>query len=255
VFVEFDAASDGAGYITYASLPTYDVNLCAAKCNAISLCNFFNIFYERDPSVIPGTGTNCLDPSSTTNIKCSLWSVLKSDPTNIGQRRAEFQVVIGGSNGYAKSAPDEGIRPARFVLRATGSGTIVDGEYFVVRGTDNYLSLQFVDDSAAATLFTLSATGNLVALTGPAAGSMAYAYLSCPRVPVSFRAAAMDPHFQALACYVSTSNILKCNTDYTNLFAVSFSSGPEDRNLYTFVHDRYWDSVYFPMVTLVAVAV
>jgi len=108
VFVEFDAASDGAGYITYASLPAYDVNLCAAKCNAISGCKFCNIFYERDPSVIRGTGTNCLDPPSTTNIKCSLWSVLKSDPTNIGQRRGDFQVVIGGSNGYAKSAPDEG---------------------------------------------------------------------------------------------------------------------------------------------------
>jgi hypothetical protein len=78
----------------------YDVNWCASKCNAISGCLSFNIYFERDPVLDPGAG--CTNPAAFPNIKCSFWgSALDlSTATNKGQWRSSFQVGIAGSNGY-----------------------------------------------------------------------------------------------------------------------------------------------------------
>ena len=51
----------------FTNLASYDSEKCASKCNAISGCAAFNLYYERDPSKDPGTG--CENPTSTTNIK------------------------------------------------------------------------------------------------------------------------------------------------------------------------------------------
>jgi hypothetical protein len=83
-----------------------DSNLCASKCNAINGCISFNLYYERDPSVEPGTGnTGCSNPASTTNIKCVFWGgpVNSGNALNNGQWRNQFQVVIAGSNGYVNN--------------------------------------------------------------------------------------------------------------------------------------------------------
>jgi len=58
--------------------------------------------YERDPLVVPGTGSGCTNPASTTNIKCALFgtNVTAAAAINVGQYRSQFHVVIAGSNGY-----------------------------------------------------------------------------------------------------------------------------------------------------------
>jgi len=58
--------------------------------------------FERDPIVVPGTGSGCTNPGSTTNIKCALFgtNVTAAAAINVGQYRSSFHVVIAGSNGY-----------------------------------------------------------------------------------------------------------------------------------------------------------
>jgi hypothetical protein len=60
------------------------------------------VFYERAPIVEPGNG--CLNPYSSTLIKCDLWAgtILPDIALNSGQMRKDFHVVISGSNGYVK---------------------------------------------------------------------------------------------------------------------------------------------------------
>ena len=76
---------------------------CADACDSEKYCRGFNIYFERDPSVDPGS--NCPNLSSTTNIKCSLYGypVALKAATNMGQWRQDFQIVIAGSNGYSKT--------------------------------------------------------------------------------------------------------------------------------------------------------
>lgn len=56
-------------YLGYNTLGDYDTNMCANMCNSINLCQSFNIYFERDPIVDPGSGTGCSNPPSTTVIK------------------------------------------------------------------------------------------------------------------------------------------------------------------------------------------
>lgn len=58
------------GYLGFTNLASYDSEKCASKCNAISGCAAFNLYFERDPTKDPGTG--CENPSSTTNIKVNI---------------------------------------------------------------------------------------------------------------------------------------------------------------------------------------
>jgi hypothetical protein len=91
------------GYLGFTNLASYSSEKCAAKCNAISGCAAFNLYFERDPSKDPGTG--CENPGSTTNIKCVFWGgpVTSVNANNAGQWRSKFQVVIAGSNGYVNN--------------------------------------------------------------------------------------------------------------------------------------------------------
>ena len=100
-FANQQASNNANGYLGYTTLPTYDVDTCSKKCNAIVGCQAFNIYFERDPKVEPGSGDNCDNPPSTTNIKCSFWGgpVTKDNAVNTGQWRKNFQIVIAGSNG------------------------------------------------------------------------------------------------------------------------------------------------------------
>ncbi|KAI1495974.1 hypothetical protein F5X99DRAFT_401813 [Biscogniauxia marginata] len=103
-FTNLKASSSAYGYMGYTTLESYDTGTCAARCNDINGCLGFNIYFERDPSVEPGTG--CENPESTTAIKCIFWGgyVEAANAKNEGQWRANFHVVIAGSNGYMKSA-------------------------------------------------------------------------------------------------------------------------------------------------------
>ncbi|KAH0348540.1 glycoside hydrolase, partial [Aureobasidium melanogenum] len=99
-FTNLNASNNAYGYLGYTTLSSYDTQKCASKCNAINGCMSFNLYFERDPSVDPGTG--CSNPSSVTMIKCVFWGgpVSSSNANNYGQWRNQFQVAIAGSNGY-----------------------------------------------------------------------------------------------------------------------------------------------------------
>ncbi|KAG9604895.1 hypothetical protein KCU77_g774, partial [Aureobasidium melanogenum] len=105
-YVNQMGSSNAYGYLGFTTLKTYDVNLCASKCNAINGCISINIYFERDPTVDPGSGNSgCANPPSTTTIKCVFWGgpLSSSDAVNTGQWRNQFQVVIAGSNGYTST--------------------------------------------------------------------------------------------------------------------------------------------------------
>ncbi|TKA23705.1 hypothetical protein B0A50_06541 [Salinomyces thailandicus] len=70
-FQNLQGSNNAYGYMGYTTLTSYDTQQCASRCDAITGCVAINIYYERDPSVEPGTG--CTNPSSTTNIKCVFW--------------------------------------------------------------------------------------------------------------------------------------------------------------------------------------
>ncbi|KAH0276864.1 hypothetical protein KCU91_g3576, partial [Aureobasidium melanogenum] len=103
-FTNAQGASSAYAYLGYATVnggkTGYDVNWCASKCNAINGCLSFNIYFERDPVLEPGSG--CTNPAAFANLKCSFWgSALDlSTATNKGQWRSRFQVGVAGSNGY-----------------------------------------------------------------------------------------------------------------------------------------------------------
>ena len=91
------------GYLTYYTLKRYDALACSAKCDQISQCSGFNLYFERAPIVEPND-SSCSNPNSTTLIKCAVYGypVYGATATNVGQYRRHFRVVIAGSNGYSK---------------------------------------------------------------------------------------------------------------------------------------------------------
>ena len=78
-------------YLGYSVIKAgYDVASCATKCTAMSGCLSFNIYFERDPTVSPGTG--CTNPAAFANIKCSFWGTAPDNTTanNYGQWQSSF---------------------------------------------------------------------------------------------------------------------------------------------------------------------
>jgi hypothetical protein len=102
-FKNLGAANSAMNYLGYTVVNTgkgYDVDFCAAKCNAKAGCLSFNIYFERDPTVEPASG--CPNPEAFANIKCSFWGTGLDATTanNKGQWRNKFEVAIAGSNAY-----------------------------------------------------------------------------------------------------------------------------------------------------------
>lgn len=127
-------------YMGLYTLKTYDTIKCQQLCDSVDLCTAFNIYFERDPTVDPGT--SCPNPPSFTNVKCTLWGsgVTTEAAVNDGQYRNDFHVVIAGSNGYTKDNPpspcDGYDGPTRFggainaPLDAAGKNTYMGVKYF-----------------------------------------------------------------------------------------------------------------------------
>jgi hypothetical protein len=59
-FTDQKAALSGCGYMGYKTYKSYDVAKAAQDCGNISGCKGFNIFYERDPSVVSGLNDSTL---------------------------------------------------------------------------------------------------------------------------------------------------------------------------------------------------
>lgn len=113
VFSNLHASNSALGYLGFTTLQQYDPSVCAKKCSAITACQSFNIYFERDPAQSPDD-SSCEDPKSTTQIKCSFWGsqVIAANAKNTGQWRNKFQVVIAGSNGYVNTTvtPPQGYK-------------------------------------------------------------------------------------------------------------------------------------------------
>lgn len=140
-FSNLAASTSAYGYLGYTTLKAYDTAICASKCNDVSGCSAFNIYFERDPKVVRisplplpypppprsplstravylGTyitnphalpkepAASCPNPPSTTNIKCVFWGgpIGAENTKNDGQWRRDFHVVMAGSNGYVSNA-------------------------------------------------------------------------------------------------------------------------------------------------------
>ncbi|KAI1124305.1 hypothetical protein F5Y10DRAFT_31946 [Nemania abortiva] len=104
-FENLQASNSAYGYSGYSTLESYDTQECARRCNNVDSCLGFNIYFERDPSIVPAA--SCPDPLSTTEIKCVYWGgyIAADNANNYGQWREQFHVVIAGSNGYMKNGP------------------------------------------------------------------------------------------------------------------------------------------------------
>ncbi|KAI5242789.1 hypothetical protein E4T43_04582 [Aureobasidium subglaciale] len=140
-FQNFNASSSAYGYMGFTTLQDYDVSTCAKKCDAIRGCVSFNIYFERDPSLVPGP--TCVDPSSVTMIKCVFWgsAVSTSNTKNYGQFRSSFNVVVAGSNGYTSNSI---IVPSGFSSAQYLGNAAIDAPY----DTQGYNTL------VASTIFT-----------------------------------------------------------------------------------------------------
>ncbi|KAH0367137.1 hypothetical protein KCU65_g4838, partial [Aureobasidium melanogenum] len=101
-FAGFYASISQAGYMFYTELSSYSPAQCAAICDANTACKGFNIYFERSPSLAPGSG--CTNPAPQVDVKCAFYStaVSEANAVNIGSWRSSFNVVITGGNGYTK---------------------------------------------------------------------------------------------------------------------------------------------------------
>lgn len=159
IFTNTQASPNAPGYAGFTLLDTYDVQKCADKCNAISGCTSFNIYFERDPSVDPNSPT-CSNPPSVTNIKCVWWtSVITPDQNvNNGQYRGQFHVVIAGSNGYTGGKYQRG-----FKIKTDGSKTVMDHRYLQISPGEG-AAIALNEDPAFGSIWQLGADGTLIEL-------------------------------------------------------------------------------------------
>ncbi|KAG9614012.1 hypothetical protein KCV04_g16668, partial [Aureobasidium melanogenum] len=102
-FTGLNASLNANKYMGLWTLTSYDTIGCASLCDKTTGCEAFNMYSERDPTLDPNN-TNCPNPQSLTNYKCTLWGagVFSTQAKNFGQWRDQFQVVITGSNAYNK---------------------------------------------------------------------------------------------------------------------------------------------------------
>lgn len=102
-FSNKQGSTQQAGYRGVYTLDSYDPKLCAAKCDADSSCQGFNIYIERDPVIRPDYDV-CKNPTATALVKCTLYGypVCVDTAKNVGQYQGDFHVVITASNGYNK---------------------------------------------------------------------------------------------------------------------------------------------------------
>jgi hypothetical protein len=90
-FTNLQASNNAYGYMGYTLLNEYSTQACAAKCDAISGCASFNIYFERDPTKNPDDAS-CNNPSSTTNIKVNDIN----SPSPLRPMLTRFQSVYSG---------------------------------------------------------------------------------------------------------------------------------------------------------------
>ncbi|KAJ4986840.1 hypothetical protein SVAN01_07645 [Stagonosporopsis vannaccii] len=159
VFTNTQASPNAPGYAGYTLLDSYDVQQCADKCNAISGCTSFNVYFERDPSVDPNAAS-CSNPPSVTNIKCVWWTsvITTAENVNNGQYRGKFHVVIAGSNGYTGGKYQRGFR-----IKTDGSKTVMDHRWLQISPGEG-AAIALNDNVSFGSIFQLGTDGTLIEL-------------------------------------------------------------------------------------------
>lgn len=159
VFNNTGASPNADNYLGFTLLDTYDVQTCANKCNAITGCTSFNVYFERDPSVNPDDAS-CSNPPSVTNIKCVWWGSAISPTNNVnsGQWRNQFEVAIAGSNGYTGLPTQRGFR-----IKTDGSGTVMDKRWLAVSpGEGAAVALNPIAYKPQSSIFQFGPNGELL---------------------------------------------------------------------------------------------
>ena len=162
VFTNTGASPNADKYLGFTLMDTYDVQTCATKCNAITGCTSFNVYFERDPSVDPND-SSCLNPPSVTNIKCVWWGSAISTANNVnsGQFRGNFEVAIAGSNGYVGLPTQRGFR-----IKTDGSGTTMDKRWLAVSpGEGAAVALNPAVYKQQSSIFQFGANGELMQIS------------------------------------------------------------------------------------------
>ncbi|RYN98252.1 hypothetical protein AA0120_g2573 [Alternaria tenuissima] len=107
-----NCAFSSTKYMLYVQLKSYSPETCAELCNKYEGCDSFNIYIQRDPSVVPGPA--CPNPAPIFVTKCALYSEPEqlSSCTNFGQHVGPvdadgeaFKIAMRGSNAYKKVSP------------------------------------------------------------------------------------------------------------------------------------------------------
>nr|OQO29835.1 hypothetical protein B0A51_01992 [Rachicladosporium sp. CCFEE 5018] len=106
VFSNLNASLSNAngGSLGYTLLPSYSPPACALACDARSGCVAFNLYFQREPSVVIGDGCDGEGVASTTWIVCALWSGVVSGEgaVNEGEVQGGFGVGVRGSGGWVR---------------------------------------------------------------------------------------------------------------------------------------------------------
>ncbi|KAF1832653.1 hypothetical protein BDW02DRAFT_471228, partial [Decorospora gaudefroyi] len=101
-----DCSISSTRYMMYVEMESYSPEACAEVCSQHSGCDSFNIYVQRDPSLVPGP--ECPNPSGIAVTRCALYSepVQPDSCNNVGQEVGPadangeaFKVAIRGSNG------------------------------------------------------------------------------------------------------------------------------------------------------------
>lgn len=92
------------GYLTFSDISSYDPQICASKCDNMTGCKSYTIYFERNPLVLPAPA--CPDPAAAASIRCAFYAQVITPifATNVGQWRQDFGVVIAGANAYNKAS-------------------------------------------------------------------------------------------------------------------------------------------------------
>ncbi|OQN98591.1 hypothetical protein B0A48_15854 [Cryoendolithus antarcticus] len=106
VFSDLNASNSNAngGSLGYTLLPSYSPPTCASACDARTGCVAFNLYFQREPSVLIGDGCESQGVASTTWIVCALWSgaVSREGAVNEGEMQGGFGVGVRGSGGWVR---------------------------------------------------------------------------------------------------------------------------------------------------------
>ncbi|KAF1921508.1 hypothetical protein BDU57DRAFT_592294 [Ampelomyces quisqualis] len=130
VTVDASASVQSDAYLKHNSFSSYNVTRCRELCDETSVCQAFNIYFERSPG--DESRDACPNPEAGTRIVCGLYdrAIQAADVVDAGQSRGpedvngeEFTVVIRGSNVWNKRAVEDEEKTVTITATVTVTST------------------------------------------------------------------------------------------------------------------------------------